>query len=857
MLDGSGVIETGNLSFYLSNYSNSSKKLLEKVILLAGALEKRAILKYPNVNFDCWRKRRMILFSALTVISNKFGLGSKLLQFDWLIEILSQIICKIRLDFALKVIKIEGGMKKLWEDLRQARKLQFLQILRAALRNETKLKVKLLKEEAQTFLISIEKRKKNFAQIQQTQKNAKLQFELDNLRLEDPDDSRATLRKFLHIWRCFLNLRLVKSRTRKRFKSSVVGKWRKCTRVSTIAGIYYGKKVKLRLFNRWFSKRFGKEREHQLTLRLNDFVARRRRRSMFLKRGQVQQLTAKGLFQVWRDELQGRKAEIFYSARLLKSSFKKWTGILSLNQGRAQTSRLYNEIRLLKNFFYSWFSKVIPDRLAFARDRQFLAHKESRIKSGTFQKWSRKSRSIILLEQQSDQVQIAMKNRRIALQFSKWNSLTKQHAARLIWTENFRLTEDLRSNFGFWRSSTKNQIISDTKYQFNLCKTGLTLWRNLFEKVQEERFQLKRFFTLWKVSSQGRRGIRFLNGQLLLRRLTRFKATNLTLSRALEQSTANPETCEYSLKIVQLFKWKSELKRIKMIRDCGNSFLFEKLKKILQIWRLKTAELNVISSEPTRIKSKAISSIRKHLRDQRDKCDGLDRQLFHYYANRAIHLENIYFQRWESAFQVLQVGEHCCLQVLKLWEAQQRKNLFRRWQVQTAGIIFSKCKRITEQQGAFTKWRQLCRSERERRSLRIVSKYFQSWTQTNRQRKLENSEINFRHVRTKLSYFSKWKESRHEMIQSWSRASDFFYIVRGCKSLSLWRQKLEALLVARTKTQTLLLLRAPIVRKPRIEHLMAKAASLSNLPGAECSMMDKDEDGNLIIGNLNIAELSV
>lgn len=851
MLDGSGVNDKGNLSFYLSNYSNSSKKLLEKVILLAGALEKRAIVKYPNVNFNCWRKRRMILFSALTVISNKFQLGSKLLQFDWLIEILSQVICKIRLDFALKVIKIEGGLKKLFEDLRQAKKLQFLQILRAALRKETKLKFKLLKEEAQTFLISVEKRKKHFVHL----KNAKLQFELDNLRLEDPDELRDTLRKYLHIWRCFLNLRLVKSRTRKRFKNSIISKWRKSTRVSTIAGIYYGKKVKLRQFNQWFSKRFGREKEHQLTLRLNDFVAIKRRRSMFLKRDQVKQFTAKGLFQVWRDALQGRKAEIFYSSRLLKSSFKKLTGVLSLNQGRDQTSRLYNEIRLLKNCFYSWFQKVIPDRLVFARDRQFLWHKESRIKSITFQKWSRKSRSCILLEQRSDQFQISMKNRRIALQFSKWNSLTKQHAARLIWTENFRLTEDLREKFSFWRESTRKQIISDTKYQFNLCKNSLALWRNLFEKVQEERFQMKRFFTLWKVSSQGRRGIRFLNGQLLLRRLTRFKATNSTLSRALEQSTSNPETCaEYSMKIVQLFKWKSELKRIKMVQDCGNVFLFDKIKKRLQIWRLKTAELNVIASEPIRIKAKVISSIRRHLRERRDKCDALDRQLFHYYANRAVHLENLYFQRWESAFQVIQVGEHCCLQVLKLWEAQKRKNLFRRWQVQTAGIIFSKCKRITEQQGAFTKWRQLCRSERERRSLRIVSKYFQLWTQRNRQRKLETREINFRHIRTKQSYFSKWKESRQEMIQCWSRANDFFYIVRGCKSLSLWRQKLEALILARTKTQTLLLLRAPIVRKPRIEQLMAKAASLSNLPAESA---DKDENGNLVIGNLNIAELSV
>ena len=78
------------------------------------------------------------------------------------------------------------------------------------------------------------------------------------------------------------------------------------------------------------------------------------------------------------------------------------------------------------------------------------------------------------------------------------------HAAQMIWTENFRLTEDLRRNFTFWRSSTKNQVISDTKYQFNLCKSSLKTWRSLFEARQEKRFQMKRFFTLWKVSSQAK-----------------------------------------------------------------------------------------------------------------------------------------------------------------------------------------------------------------------------------------------------------------------------------------------------------------------------------------------------------------
>ena len=122
-----------------------------------------------------------------------------------------------------------------------------------------------------------------------------------------------------------------------------------------------------------------------------------------------------------------------------------------------------------------------------------------------------------------------------------------------------------------------------------------------------------------------------------------------------------------------VFKWRNELKRIRTIEDCGNVFLFEKLKKILQVWRLKTAELNVITSEPIRIKAKVFGGFNDYY-----VING--RKVIPWIVNysittpiEAVQLENLYFQRWESTFQVLQVGEHCCLQVLKLWDAQKRK----------------------------------------------------------------------------------------------------------------------------------------------------------------------------------------
>ena len=853
-----------------SNYekttlSNNSKKLLEKIVILAMNLEKRAISKYPNVNFNSSQKRLLLLFSALKLISLKFCLGSKLLQFDWLIEILSEILCKVGLEISLKVLKVDGGVKKLSEDLKMAKKLKTLQILRAALRKDENLKVKLVKEEAQNFLLTIENRAKVHLanlRLEQGIANIKLEQEISNLRLNQDQELKdsLSLKRFIHIWRCILNLRLVKERTRKRVKSSILSKWRKGTRISTISGIYYGKKVKLRLMNRWYSKKFGKSKEQQLKMRLNDFISRKKRRVM-LQEGVIvnksNYLTgaivnkSHVFFKTWRNELNGRRADYFYSKRILSKSFKKLIGNLSLNQGRNQTCRLYNEIRLLKNFFYKWFTSVIPDRYIFERERNISSKKESELMVKLLKNWSKKLKKLVKINEIELIESKKFENRKILTIFNNWKFITKQKVTRLIWTENFRLTEDLRNYFNNWRLKSKNQIISDTKYQFNLCKIKLKNWRNLFEERQEKRFKLKQFFKIWKSFSQGRRGIRFLRGQELLRNLTKSKVSNSILASTLEISS-NFESPNYSKKISSFFKWKNQIKRIQKLKDFGNIFLLERIKKVLQIWRLKTFQLNVIKNEPIRIKTKTFNLIKNLLKKNREKLENLDSQLFHYYTNRAIKLESFYFHKWEKAFQITQIGENCCIKILKLWESEKRTCLFRRWQCQTAGIIFGKCKRITEQQGIFSLWRNNCKSEINRRSFRILSKHFQIWCQVSRQRNLENREIQFRHLRSKLKNFSIWKLKLKETIQSWSRANDFFFIVRGSRSIDLWKQKLEALRIARSKTQTLLLLKAPVVRKPRIEQLMANAASLSDI-----KKVDADENDQLVMGNLNIAELSV
>jgi hypothetical protein len=600
---------------------------------------------------------------------------------------------------------------------------------------------------------------------------------------------------------------------------------------------------------------------------LNDFIAKKKRRAMFLSKDQVARsyaLTGKGLFQVWRWSLRGRKAESFHQTRLIGRVYRRLAGIVALNQGRAQTSRLYNEIRLLKNVFYTWFSAAIPDRFVFSRDRMFLVRKEIKVKRTVLGKWLIKTRNLNLIQRRGEELEGSLQVRKFSQFLATWRLLTKHHAARLVWTDNFRFTEDLRLHFQQWRQESKNQITADTKYQYNLCKTALSQWRDLFAVRQDRRFQLKKHFSLWKSTCQGARGLRFLAGQRLLRRLTRFKATNESISRALTSENSefakqdNAAQHESNAKIIRFFQWKWQVKRIALLTDLGDGCVFEKYKKFLQIWRLKAAHANVVRSEPLRLKHKTLTAITKHLQSLRQKNEQLDTNLFHYYTLCAVRLESKYFHQWESAFQVTQVGEHCCAQLLEGWESRKRAQLFHSWQLQTAGIIFGKCKRITEQQKTFSIWRQTCNAERSRRSMRCVSKHFQLWRQAHHHRNLENREIRFRHLKCKLRHISLWIKRIELHQQSHSRASDFFFIVHTSRSIDAWRKKLENARLNRSKTQNLLLLRAPLVRKPRIEQLMAQAASLSDLSHKSSSnTTDTNSNDQLIMENLNIAELSV
>ncbi len=250
--------------------------MLQKTLLLAAKLEQKR-----GKVVDSWHRRRLLLLTALALISRGCGLGTKLLQIDELVDWLSGPLCKVSVKVALAALN-EGvsGLNTLVQDVGLAERLK---VLHAFKQRHRKFKpvVSLqfscrslqpyltLLDQKRAFLTAqkqklvIQKQHQFAAQVsEQKSKNAQLSVHLASLQ----DGSRAALlAPFLHAWRCLLNFRLVRSRTRLRFKAAILTRWRRSGRVGRIAKIFYGKKVKLRVMNRWFSKRFGRNREQALT----------------------------------------------------------------------------------------------------------------------------------------------------------------------------------------------------------------------------------------------------------------------------------------------------------------------------------------------------------------------------------------------------------------------------------------------------------------------------------------------------------------------------------------------------------------------------------------------------------------
>lgn len=255
----------GNIIFLLMV---SEIKLLNKVVLLAAQLEQK---RGKAINSQS--KRHLLLLSALALVSRGCGLGSKLLQLDSIVDLISNLVCKVPLSMTLNALSRENGLLQLAADVRNAQLLAILHFLKLKHRKQrlnspfNLLPYLQLLEKKRLFLHAQQAAMKQKLLALQQAKNAQLAQNITTLRTQQDDNLHrfAFLRHFLHAWRCLLNFRLVRARTRRRFKAATMARWRRQCRVGSIASIFYGKKVKLRAMNRWFHLRFGRSREQALT----------------------------------------------------------------------------------------------------------------------------------------------------------------------------------------------------------------------------------------------------------------------------------------------------------------------------------------------------------------------------------------------------------------------------------------------------------------------------------------------------------------------------------------------------------------------------------------------------------------
>lgn len=289
----------------------SETKLLCKILQVAQQLEQqlerqleqRASHTFPTRVLQCERKRRVLLLTALAVVSRKMGVGAKLLQLEHIVSVLVDVLGRVSLDVAFRMVAA-NKLDSLTRDLRQARQLQTLHILRSAAQVRRNLRqgtfishepfngMRMLTGDLRPFLVALERRQHNMSTTVPLQDRvtgrttghatnratdratgrAMANSLQDPAHFSSQDSTQMTstpaetMRRMLKLWRNLLNFRLVRARTRRRMKHVVLSNWRRTGRVSTIANIFYGKKVKLRSINRWFSRRFGRTRDRLLTV---------------------------------------------------------------------------------------------------------------------------------------------------------------------------------------------------------------------------------------------------------------------------------------------------------------------------------------------------------------------------------------------------------------------------------------------------------------------------------------------------------------------------------------------------------------------------------------------------------------
>lgn len=551
----------------------------------------------------------------------------------------------------------------------------------------------------------------------------------------------------------------------------------------------------------------------------------------------------KGLLRTWRSQFRFRIAANRHARRSARQNLTRMQQFTTNCQGRAQTARLYNEIRLLKNAFYYWFDCVIPDRLLFARANQFTAAHKKSLKFGALSQWARKYATC-----QSHQDTLARQEhvkqlKSLLFSLSKWRLLAKQHSARLIWTSNFRATEDLRSAWQIWQARTRAQIHADTIYQRGLALSALGTWRSFFAARQQRRWSLFSSLKRWRHTYKSHQSTLFFAGQRVLRSLNANDAPSSTLSQALTK------TSDQQCQLIAVYKWRSALTRLIGLELAGDGMILESLKARLKRWRLQAYLKQLPSLAPIKLATKMIRRLKRNLQLRREKSDELEAALMNFYTNRAWKIESSAFGKWERLFQVAQLGKVACEAELKAWQKCEKWNCLHRWQLQTALKIHQKCNKWTRRQSIMNCWRAIGSSLQKQRKSRLLLRSIGNWRAVLKERQLRSVQLTSWRRFQNGNILERWHVRFFAVRSASSLADDFCFLVSGLGALKSWRQATTSRLSSSSQppkpqkvTRTLRQPVAHLLKPKKIE-----VPSLSSLTPSEV-----DETGEL-----SVAELSV
>lgn len=512
---------------------------------------------------------------------------------------------------------------------------------------------------------------------------------------------------------------------------------------------------------------------------------------MFASKAQVEGgNTAKSLFRAWHTQMLTRKAARLHQRRVLRTALSTATGRVVLNRGRRKTAMLYDEIRLLKQHFYQWFAVAVADRLVLRQATQVLRVRDATLKARILACWWHRARTVDQLRHQLDAHLQFQKRRSQLTILAQWHTKLRHHTARLVWTDNFRATEELRTWIQQWRQHATMQVTADTHFQKRLARVALARW----QATADTRVQLRSALHAWHRLGQQRRNVRFCAGQRLLRQLTALRASTGVLSRA---ASVFPHVDEgraplLAIGLVALCRWRAAHEHVRTLDRTGDAVLVARSHKTLLAWRLQAALHNVARSEPQRQALRTLRSLRRVLRQRQAKQGSLERALFAHYAGRALVLEQRHFSSWEAAFQLAKLNEHCCAQTLQQLQQQKRQRLLHHWKLRTAEHIFAKCQALTGKQHVFTLWRRHATLAGAARKQRITRRTWSAWRRQFDRLRLEGAARQWTRARTRR-LVSSWRHRAQFQRHAHHQAADFRFVVRGQRLLRHWRQRVVLL----------------------------------------------------------------